>query len=396
MTDRPDRDGTTVPVPRSVVVAVVALDAVPDWDRVTGMLAPGNHESPAFRHRVVDVPFGLEAPRWAGDPDSDPPWHLDRVSLPPHATFADVLDFARTAPPAPGVRHPLWGLTLLDGLTGGRSALVIRLHHLAAPDDDTGDLVRSWARSATRGLTRTATSVVKTLLGEPADTPDRRTASDHSPNRHFPYRLHVVDVPLAALRVAADRANCGLESGFAAAMLLACAAYRHRQGRKADNLRAAIPVSTGHPVTVELLDSASNPDELMRRIETDRTTSPDGTDARPADAQGLRGEPVTALSNSEALFGAHDVLTATLPGSSAPLYIGGAKVERYYGFGPTHGAAFNATLMSYRAGCGIGVTVDPGAVPDRDVFDECLRSGVEAVVGSAGDPGVDPAAGQSG
>ena len=102
VTDVPERGETTGDgVPRSVVVAVVALDAGPDWERVTGMLAPGNQESPVFRHRIVDVPFGLQPPRWSGDPDSDPPWQLDRVSLPAPATFADVLDYADRSPPYP-------------------------------------------------------------------------------------------------------------------------------------------------------------------------------------------------------------------------------------------------------------------------------------------------------
>lgn len=134
----------------------------------------------------------------------------------------------------------------------------------------------------------------------------------------------------------------------------------------------------------------------MRRIETHRTGSTESAGTRPPDLRAQRGEPVTTLANDDALFGPQDVFTTTLPGSNAPLYIGGAKVERYYGFGPTHGAAFNATLMSYRTGCWIGVTVNADAVPDRDVFDACLRSGIAAVVGVTDDPGADEIVVQSG
>ncbi len=391
VTDPPERGAATGDgVPRSVVVAVVVLDAVPDWDRVTGMLAPGNHESPAFRHRVVDVPFGLEPPRWSGGPDSDPPWQLDRVSLPTPATFADVLDSARTTPPVPGLRHPLWRLTLFDGLTGGRSALVIRLHYLAPPGDNSADDVRSWARSATRGLTRVATSLLSSLVGRSDEGTDPVRAPERSPSR-----LHVVDVPLADLRAAADRAGCGLESAFVAAMLLACAEYRRRHGRNVDGLRAAT-AGPSHHLRTASAEGTDDPDELMRRIETHRAGSAEASASRPVDLRAQRGEPVAALANDEALFGPQDVLTATLPGSNAPMYIGGAKVERYYGFGPTHGAAFNATLMSYRSGCWIGITVDADAVPDRDVFDGCLRSGMSAVVGATEDPDADEIAVQPG
>ena len=391
VTDPPERgEATDYGVPRSVVVAVVALDAVPDWDRVTGMLAPGNHESPSFRHRVVDVPFGLEPPRWSGGPDSDPPWQLDRVSLTTPATFADVLDSARTTPPVPGLRHPLWRMTLFDGLTGGGSALVIRLHHLAPPGDDPGDVVRSWARSAARGLTRVTTSLVNSLLGGPDGETDPVRAPERSASR-----LHAVDVPFADLRAAADRAGCGLESAFVAAMLLASAAYRRRHGRDTDGLRAAM-AGSGHALSTASAEGTEDPDELMRRIETRRAGPAEVSGSRPVDLRAQRGEPVAALAKDETLFGPQDVFTATLPGSNAPMYIGGAKVERYYGFGPTHGAAFNATLMSYRSGCWIGVTVDADAVPDREVFDDCLRSGISAVLGATEDPDADEITVQSG
>ena len=63
-----------------------------------------------------------------------------------------------------------------------------------------------------------------------------------------------------------------------------------------------------------------------------------------------------------------------------PLYLTGAKVERFYGFGPTIGAALNVTLMSYCGTCCVGINIDTGAVPDPDVMVDCLRDGFDEVL----------------
>lgn len=76
-----------------------------------------------------------------------------------------------------------------------------------------------------------------------------------------------------------------------------------------------------------------------------------------------------------------DVLASNVPGFDVPIFLSGARMERFYAFGPTMGAAANITLMSYRDRCFIGVTTDVGAVPDAAVFTECLVEGFRELVG---------------
>ena len=54
-----------------------------------------------------------------------------------------------------------------------------------------------------------------------------------------------------------------------------------------------------------------------------------------------------------------------------------------YGFGPTIGAGVNVTLMTYRDTCAIGINADGGAIPDFEVFQECLVAGFEEVLALA-------------
>ncbi len=79
-----------------------------------------------------------------------------------------------------------------------------------------------------------------------------------------------------------------------------------------------------------------------------------------------------------------DFLASNVPGIPVPLYLTGAKVERFYGFGPTIGAAINVTLMSYCGTCYVAVNVDTGAVPDPDVMMDCLREGFDEVLAVGG------------
>ncbi|MEE2034049.1 wax ester/triacylglycerol synthase domain-containing protein [Rhodococcus chondri] len=364
--------------PRSAVVAVALLDATPDWDRVAAVLAPANPEASTFRHRVLEMPFGLEPPRRPGDPYTDPSWHLERVELPSPATIGDVLDFARAPHTAPEVDHARWDLTLVDGLTGGQAALLIRLrrpssdastvagrgaNHGAAGNGasaGTEGSVWSWLRAlsdygaesirAATGLAvGTATDLVRTVLSPATASPRPVGAAQKS-------RFHAFAAPLDELRETARRVGCSVESGFAAATLLGYAEY----------LRARDIGGTPSQATLAV------PGTDATRMEL-----PEGTD----DAVGLMHRFGHSGAASGSLY-PDDAYACTVPGSSAPLYVGGAKIERYYGFGSTADAAFHATLMPYRDTCCIGVTATAAALPDRAEFDECLRAGIRLVLQS--------------
>ena len=73
-----------------------------------------------------------------------------------------------------------------------------------------------------------------------------------------------------------------------------------------------------------------------------------------------------------------DFLASNVPGIDVPVYLGHAPVE-WYAFGPTIGAALNATLLSYDRQCYVGVNIDTGAIPDSDVMLACLDDGFREI-----------------
>jgi diacylglycerol O-acyltransferase len=87
-------------------------------------------ELPAFRWRVVPVPFGLQQPVLVEDQAFDLGFHLREHVLGAPGS-AEELDHycAGLAEQALDRRHPLWQLVLVHGLHGGRQVVVLRIHH---------------------------------------------------------------------------------------------------------------------------------------------------------------------------------------------------------------------------------------------------------------------------
>jgi hypothetical protein len=78
-----------------------------------------------------------------------------------------------------------------------------------------------------------------------------------------------------------------------------------------------------------------------------------------------------------------DFVTSDVPGIPVPVTLGGARVRMQYAFSPTIGAGLNVTLLSYVDTCALGINVDTGAIPDFEVFYDCLIDGFDEVLALA-------------
>jgi len=87
---------------------------------------------PRYLKRVVPAPFGLGLPSWEYDPDFDLRRHVREVSL-KHGTETELKGFAgKLFSTVMDRQHPLWDITLVRGMKGARTGLIIRLHHCLA------------------------------------------------------------------------------------------------------------------------------------------------------------------------------------------------------------------------------------------------------------------------
>lgn len=87
-------------------------------------------EIPAFRWRLAQVPGRIHQPVLVDDPDFDLDYHLRSATLAPPGDDRQLEAlFAAECAEQLDRRHPLWRITLVDGLQGGRQAVLSRIHH---------------------------------------------------------------------------------------------------------------------------------------------------------------------------------------------------------------------------------------------------------------------------
>jgi diacylglycerol O-acyltransferase len=98
-----------------------------DWRR---LVASQLEHLPPLRERLVRVPFGLDRPYWADDPDLDLDNHIHHHALPtpggPRELAALVGELASTKLDQ---SMPLWTMWFIEGLEHGRVAVLTKLHH---------------------------------------------------------------------------------------------------------------------------------------------------------------------------------------------------------------------------------------------------------------------------
>jgi diacylglycerol O-acyltransferase len=87
---------------------------------------------PPFRWRLVEVPFQLTHPLWIEDPDFDLDYHVRRRALPAPGGDRELAEFAADVFGRPLDRsRPLWEMYVVEGLEGGRLAVITKTHHAA-------------------------------------------------------------------------------------------------------------------------------------------------------------------------------------------------------------------------------------------------------------------------
>ncbi|MBZ5609437.1 MAG: wax ester/triacylglycerol synthase family O-acyltransferase [Acidobacteriia bacterium] len=84
---------------------------------------------PRYRQRIVAPPLNVGHPTWEPDPDFDISNHVHHAQL-KRGTDAELRNFAgRLFTQMMDRSRPLWDMTIVDGLSGGRSVLISRVHH---------------------------------------------------------------------------------------------------------------------------------------------------------------------------------------------------------------------------------------------------------------------------
>ncbi|MEZ5186217.1 MAG: wax ester/triacylglycerol synthase family O-acyltransferase [Candidatus Nanopelagicales bacterium] len=345
--------------------------------------------------------------------------------------------------------RPLWEFTLIEGLEDGQSALVMKLHHsltdgvggmdiarlLFDTEPDPGDLGpmpeapqgetlgaldlardalgHNWSRLydfSKRRVTSAAGDVAQALrhprkvVSETLATgqsiakfvePVSDTLSPVMTERHLGWHYDVLEFQLADFLLAAHAADATHNDAFLSAVTAGLRIYHERHGSEVDELRVTMPVSIrksddpigGNRITLMRFKlPAGIPDPRERMAQTHRRTEAVKHDRSLPFTNAIAG---TLNLFPRAYIGGMlkhiDFLASNVPGLPVPLYLTGARVTHFYGFGPTIGAALNITLMSYCGRCYVSYNIDTGAVPDPDEMMDCMREGFDEVLAVAGE-----------
>lgn len=116
----------------SMAIASIAVFAgpAPSADEFAAHLAGRVPLITRYRQRVRRVPLDLGTPVWVDDPDFDLRHHLVRVALPAPGGDTELAALmGRVMATRLDRDRPLWRYWVIEGLAGGRWALISQVHH---------------------------------------------------------------------------------------------------------------------------------------------------------------------------------------------------------------------------------------------------------------------------
>jgi diacylglycerol O-acyltransferase len=107
-----------------------SVDGGYSFDRLRTFMQDRLPEIPPLRRRLVEVPFGIDRPRWVETHDIDLDLHIRRAALPTPGSARELAALASEINGRPLDRsRPLWEITVVEGLASGEIALIAKLHH---------------------------------------------------------------------------------------------------------------------------------------------------------------------------------------------------------------------------------------------------------------------------
>jgi WS/DGAT/MGAT family acyltransferase len=122
------------------------------YEDVKRHIARRLHLAPAFRRKLVKMPFDLANPVWMQDPDVDLDYHVRRIVLPKPGSMAQLEAYVgRLHSSLLDRSRPLWEIYVIEGLASGQAAMYSKLHHAAVDGQAAVELARVLFDTAPKG-----------------------------------------------------------------------------------------------------------------------------------------------------------------------------------------------------------------------------------------------------
>ncbi|MGY1753364.1 wax ester/triacylglycerol synthase domain-containing protein [Blastococcus sp. SYSU D01042] len=383
-----------------------------------------------LRQRLVRTPPGAGRPVWVDDPDADPAGHVRLLPCPPPEDEQALLDLATSAvsEPLPADR-PGWAATVVPGMAGGRTGVVVVLSHVLA--DGIGGLALLAAlvdgappsrpaapapRPSYRVLVADAWCGRRLALGRwRAGVRELRDAVRSAGGTRAPRatdcsllaptgarsRAAAVQVDLARLRAAAHRAGGTVNDALLVAVAGALGDLLAARGEEVDPVLVTVVVTARRTAGADRLGNATTPLVVAVPVAGDpagRLRSLAGTVRAARDAATGPSLPallgplfrVLAAAGAYRWYLRHQrrfhTLVSNVPGPDRPLALGGRTIEAIWPVAV--GEAGNVTVafdaLSYAGTLTVTAIADAGRVPDLAVLTAALEAQFEALVRQPG------------
>ena len=414
---------------------VTIVDTPIDVDRFRRRMERASIAVPRLRQRVQPSIGNLTPPDWVDDIEFSISRHVRHVALPAPGSLRQLLDLASQVATTPFDRsRPLWEFIAVDGLRGGKGALVQKMHHTIAdgegsirlsmqfldltrdapepeplayvpahtptpaPLDVMQSMLADVVRRPLEGLRQLAG-----VLADPVRLPSvahdvvatvRSAASQLNDNeparsplwseRSLGRRVEIIRTPLEPMKKAAKRRGGTINTALLTVAADASGAYHREMGQPIDALRASMAIST------RTRDSGSNAFSLVRFLVPTGEMSIDdrfariaaATDAARVIAGGATLNRMASLTTSiptmlltrmaRSQAESTDFATSNVRAASFPVFIAGAEVLQNHPIGPLAGVAFNLTLMSYNGSLDMGLNIDTAAIAQPELLRKLL------------------------
>ena len=169
-----------------------------------------------LRRRVVRAPFDLGQPMLVDDPEFDLDFHIVRRAVPAPGGPAEIDSLVARVmanPLAPD--RPMWELSVIEGLAGGRTALLVKIHHALA-DGVSGVMVFAGLFDLEADApSRPATDVLENEDVAPVPTPLEMLGRSSSELLRRPGAvLEAIGTSLTRLAAKVDELVAGHEEGI--------------------------------------------------------------------------------------------------------------------------------------------------------------------------------------
>lgn len=100
--------------------------------KIVDLIDQRTRSEPAFRRRLVEIPYNLHHPIWIDDPEFSIMNHVYQYTLPEPGSIRDLGKMVGHIIAQPLRRDcPLWEAWVIEGLENGRFALMLKVHHAA-------------------------------------------------------------------------------------------------------------------------------------------------------------------------------------------------------------------------------------------------------------------------